>query len=104
MSPVIIIKINFFTNKKKGDVVSRLTSDIQQIENSVINYIRVLFKEPALLLGSLSFINSVEIKSLPNDIAEEEHRIKLMKEAENEVHSKKDFHSFIVNMEMSFEN
>jgi len=27
-------KINFFTNKKKGDVVSRLTSDIQQIEKN----------------------------------------------------------------------
>ena len=60
---IINFKINFFTNKKKGDVISRLTSDIQQIENSVINSVTVLFKEPALLLG-LFFILSTDRKSV----------------------------------------
>ena len=59
---IINFKINFFTNKKKGDVISRLTSDIQQIENSVINSVTVLFKEPALLLGLFFILSTISIK------------------------------------------
>jgi subfamily B ATP-binding cassette protein MsbA len=59
---ILSFKINFFTNNKKGDVVSRLTSDIQQIENSVINSIRVLFKEPALLLGLFFILSTISIE------------------------------------------
>ena len=59
---ILSFKINFFTNKKKGDVVSRLTSDIQQIENSVINSIRVLFKEPALLLGLFFILSTISVE------------------------------------------
>ena len=59
---IINFKINFSTNKKKGDVISRLTSDIQQIENSVINSVTVLFKEPALLLGLFFILSTISIK------------------------------------------
>ena len=34
---IINFKINFFTEKKKGDVISRLTSDIQQIEKNDVS-------------------------------------------------------------------
>jgi len=43
-------------------VISRLTSDIQQIENSVINSVTVLFKEPALLLGLFFILSAISIK------------------------------------------
>ena len=56
---ILSYKINFFTNKKKGDIISRLTSDIQQVENSVINSVRVLFKEPALLLGLFFILSTI---------------------------------------------
>ena len=59
---IINFRINFFTNEKKGDVISRLTSDIQQIENSVINSVTVLFKEPALLLGLFFILSAISIK------------------------------------------
>lgn len=59
---IINFKINFFTEKKKGDVISRVTSDIQQIENSVINSITVLFKEPALVIGLFFILSSISVK------------------------------------------
>ncbi len=59
---IINFRINFFTNKKKGDVISRLTSDIQQIENSVINSVTVLFKEPALLIGLFFILSTISVK------------------------------------------
>ena len=55
-------KINFFTTKKKGDVISRITSDIQQIENSVINSVTVLFKEPALLIGLFFILSAISVR------------------------------------------
>ena len=59
---IINFRISFFTNEKKGDVISRLTSDIQQIENSVINSVTVLFKEPALLLGLFFILSTISVK------------------------------------------
>ena len=59
---IIKFKINFFTDKKKGDVTSRVTSDIQQIENSVINSITVLLKEPALIIGLFFILSSISLK------------------------------------------
>jgi len=59
---IINFKSNFFTEKKKGDVISRVTSDIQQIENSVINSITVLFKEPALVIGLFFILSSISLK------------------------------------------
>ena len=59
---IINFKINFFTDKKKGDVISRLTSDIQQIENSVINSVTVLFKEPAFILGLFFILSTISTK------------------------------------------
>jgi len=59
---IINFKINFFTDKKKGDVISRLTSDIQQIEHSVINSVTVLFKEPAFILGLFFILSTISTK------------------------------------------
>jgi len=48
---ILLFHISYFTNKKKGDIISRLTTDIQQIETSIINSLRIFLKEPALLIG-----------------------------------------------------
>lgn len=43
--------LGYFTNKRKGDIVSRITTDVLEVEQSVISTLRVLVKEPFLLLG-----------------------------------------------------
>ena len=35
----------------KGDIISRFTTDIQQIELSMISSLRIFLKEPALMIG-----------------------------------------------------
>jgi len=47
----IQLHLGFFTNKRKGDIIARLTSDIQEIENAIIDTLRVFFKEPATIIG-----------------------------------------------------
>ncbi|MEM8895692.1 MAG: ABC transporter transmembrane domain-containing protein, partial [Bacteroidota bacterium] len=42
--------IGYYTEKKKGDIVSRVTTDILEVERSVVSTLKVLFKEPALII------------------------------------------------------
>jgi len=53
----------FFSEHKKGDLASRMTGDIQEVENSVVNTISVVFREPATLIGYfvLLFIMSTKL-------------------------------------------
>lgn len=54
--------IGFFTNQRKGDIMSRVTQDVQQIENSVANTLKVLFREPATVIVYFSLLFAVSYK------------------------------------------
>lgn len=43
--------ISYFTSYKKGDVISRTTVDVQQIESAIINLFRVFVKEPLMIIA-----------------------------------------------------
>jgi len=43
--------ISFFTNERKGDIMSRITNDVQQIEATIRDSLKVVLNEPALILG-----------------------------------------------------
>ena len=44
------LPMGFFSDERKGDVMSRMTGDVQEIENSVIASIDVMFKNPIIIL------------------------------------------------------
>ena len=48
-----IIKLNtlFFSQQRRGDLVSRLTNDVQEVEYSVVNTLTVIFREPVTILA-----------------------------------------------------
>ena len=57
---VVNLHIGFFSNEKKGDVISRMTNDVLEYEWSVLASIEMLFRDPLLILiflGTLLFIN-----------------------------------------------
>lgn len=45
------LHIGFFSNERKGDLMSRITNDVQEVENSVVNSLKVVFREPASIIG-----------------------------------------------------
>lgn len=47
---VVHLPLGYFTSKKKGDLFTRLTSDIQILEHTVLNTITILIKEPATII------------------------------------------------------
>ncbi len=45
------LHLGYFSNERKGDLISRMTNDVQEVENSVVNTLKVAFKEPATIIG-----------------------------------------------------
>ena len=49
----ILLPISFFTEERKGDIISRMTGDVIEIEVSVMNSLEMLFKNPIIILVSV---------------------------------------------------
>jgi subfamily B ATP-binding cassette protein MsbA len=57
---VLNLHIGYFSKEKKGDIISRMTTDVQEFEWSAIASIEMVFRDPILIiiyLASLFFIS-----------------------------------------------
>lgn len=53
---ILALPIGYFTEKRKGDIISRMTNDIAEIEGSVVGVLDGLIKDPLTVLGYLLFL------------------------------------------------
>ena len=44
------LHVGYFTEQRKGDIISRITNDIQQVENSITHNLKILFREPLTVI------------------------------------------------------
>jgi subfamily B ATP-binding cassette protein MsbA len=51
---MISLPLPFFSAEKKGDIIARSTGDVQEVENSVMSSIDMIFKNPILILVYLT--------------------------------------------------
>ena len=51
---VISLPISFFTDKRKGDVIARMTSDIVEIQWTFLSSIEMVVREPMMIITSLA--------------------------------------------------
>ena len=56
---VLRFDLGFFHQQHKGDFISRLTVDVQDVEQSVVSGMKALIKEPLLILGYLVALFSI---------------------------------------------
>lgn len=47
---ILSLPLSFFPEERKGDIIARMSGDIQEIENSIMSSLDILFKNPALIL------------------------------------------------------
>ena len=47
------LPLGYFTDQKKGDLMTRMANDVQEVEWSILNMIEVIFKSPLVILGSI---------------------------------------------------
>ena len=47
---IIQLPIGFFTEERKGDIMSRMTSDVSEVEVSIMSSLDMIFKNPIMIL------------------------------------------------------
>lgn len=52
-SKILSLPLGFFSEERKGDIIARITGDVQEIDNSIFNSIEMMFKDPMIILISL---------------------------------------------------
>jgi len=56
------LQIGYFTNERRGDIMSRLTNDVLEVENSIVSTLNVVIREPFTLIGYFMVLFTMSVK------------------------------------------
>ncbi|HEY0176175.1 MAG TPA: ABC transporter ATP-binding protein, partial [Pedobacter sp.] len=59
---VMDLHIGYFNNERKGDIISKVASDVQVVQFTVTNTLQVVFKEPLQLIFYIVVLLSISVK------------------------------------------
>ncbi len=51
---ILRLQLGFFSEERKGDIMARMTGDVAEVENSVMNSLDMMIKNPILILVSVT--------------------------------------------------
>lgn len=47
---IVSLPVGYFTQERKGDIMSRMTNDVAEVENSIMAMLEMIFKNPIMIL------------------------------------------------------
>ena len=50
---IVMLSMSYYSEKKKGDIVARISSDVLEIDNSFLSVFELIIKEPLMILFTL---------------------------------------------------
>ena len=50
------LPLGFFSEVRKGDIIARMSGDVQEIENSIMSSLEMIFKNPILIIGYFAIL------------------------------------------------
>ncbi len=53
---MLALPLSYFSEERKGDLMSRISADVQEIEWSIVGVVESVAREPIVILGSLAFM------------------------------------------------
>lgn len=56
---ILVLPLSFYSEEKKGDIISRITGDVQEIEWSIMNSLEMVFRDPISIVLSLVFMITI---------------------------------------------
>ncbi|WP_231460454.1 MULTISPECIES: ABC transporter ATP-binding protein [unclassified Pedobacter] len=59
---VMNLHVGYFNNERKGDIISKVASDVQVVQFTVTNTLQVVFKEPLQLIFFIAVLLSISVK------------------------------------------
>lgn len=59
VSKVLQLPLSYYSDERKGDIMSRMTTDVQEIEWSIMQTLELIFREPLTILISVVMLVSI---------------------------------------------
>lgn len=56
---MVDLPLSFYSETKKGDMISRITSDVQEVEFSILQSLEMIFREPINIILSLTILVAI---------------------------------------------
>jgi len=56
---ILVLPLSFYSEEKKGDIISRITGDVQEVEWSIMNSLEMVFRDPISIVLSLVFMVTI---------------------------------------------
>ncbi|MBN9296912.1 MAG: ABC transporter ATP-binding protein [Filimonas sp.] len=53
---ILELPVGYFTEQKKGDIISKMTNDVAEIDSSVVGTLEGLIKDPLTVIGYLAYM------------------------------------------------
>ncbi len=48
---ILILPLSFYSARKKGDIIARITTDVQEVEYSIMNYLEMIVRDPITVIA-----------------------------------------------------
>ncbi|MCE2997908.1 MAG: ABC transporter ATP-binding protein [Cyclobacteriaceae bacterium] len=61
-SKISQMHIGYFNNSRKGDLISRFTNDVAEIENAVMNSLKSVLREPLMIIAYFIVLFTISVK------------------------------------------
>ncbi|WP_438973026.1 ABC transporter ATP-binding protein [Polaribacter sp.] len=59
---IVELPISYFTEKRKGDIIARMTADVQEVEVSILTSIETIVREPLTVVIAISIMLFMSVK------------------------------------------
>ncbi len=56
---ILILPLSFYNKNKKGDIIARITTDVQEVEYSIMNYLEMIVRDPVTIIAYFAFMMSL---------------------------------------------
>ncbi|MES2593252.1 MAG: ABC transporter ATP-binding protein [Bacteroidota bacterium] len=53
---ILVLPLSYYSDERKGDIMSRMTADVREIEWSIMNSLEMIFREPVTIIISLALM------------------------------------------------
>ena len=53
---ILILPLSYFNEKRKGDIIARMTNDVQEVEWSIMSSLEMAFRDPITMITYLIFL------------------------------------------------
>jgi subfamily B ATP-binding cassette protein MsbA len=58
---VLMLPLSYYTEARKGDVMARISNDVQEIETSIMSSLQMLFRDPVTIVIYMIFLFSISV-------------------------------------------